>query len=213
MSADRDRRICLFGAGGHGRVVGAIFKRLGYNEIIFGDQRCAVGTDIDGIPLEINDIKYATGYGLIITIGDNSIRRSLQLSAEKMGLNIIQLISSPESYFAADPGPGSMIMTAAVVNPGAQIGRGVIVNTGAIVEHDASIGDFCHLSPGSVVLGSVEIGDGVWLGANATVLPGVSICPDAKIGAGALVSKDIVEPGTYVGVPARRIMKSINYEL
>jgi len=46
------------------------------------------------------------------------------------------------------------------------------------------------------------IGNKVYIGSNATILP-VSICDDVVIGAGAVVTKDIIEPGTYVGNPAR----------
>jgi serine acetyltransferase len=31
------------------------------------------------------------------------------------------------------------------------------------------------------------------------------VCDDVLIGAGAVVAKSIVEPGTYAGVPARRL--------
>jgi serine acetyltransferase len=33
----------------------------------------------------------------------------------------------------------------------------------------------------------------------------VKLCDDVVVGAGAVVARDIVEPGTYVGVPARRV--------
>ena len=49
------------------------------------------------------------------------------------------------------------------------------------------------------------IGEGAWIGAGATVSNNISICQDCVIGAGAVVVKDIVEKGTYVGVPARNI--------
>ncbi len=51
---------------------------------------------------------------------------------------------------------------------------------------------------------STLIGDRVSVGSNATLLP-VTIAPDTVIGAGAVVTKDIAEPGVYVGNPARRI--------
>ena len=46
------------------------------------------------------------------------------------------------------------------------------------------------------------VGDRVSIGSNATILP-VRICDDAVIGAGAVVTRDIEQPGIYVGVPAR----------
>jgi len=51
---------------------------------------------------------------------------------------------------------------------------------------------------------STEIGDRVSIGSNATILP-VTICDDVVIGAGAVVTKSIVEPGKYVGNPARKL--------
>ena len=49
-----------------------------------------------------------------------------------------------------------------------------------------------------------RIGDKVYIGSNSTILP-VRICNDVVIGAGSVVTKDINEPGTYAGNPARRI--------
>jgi len=47
-----------------------------------------------------------------------------------------------------------------------------------------------------------NVGNHVSIGSNVTILP-VSICDRAVIGAGAVVTKDITEPGIYVGNPAK----------
>jgi serine acetyltransferase len=49
-----------------------------------------------------------------------------------------------------------------------------------------------------------KLGNKVYVGSNATILP-VAICDDVVIGAGAVVTKNIIKSGTYVGVPARKI--------
>ncbi|OSZ82165.1 UDP-3-O-(3-hydroxymyristoyl)glucosamine N-acyltransferase [Chitinophagaceae bacterium IBVUCB1] len=49
-----------------------------------------------------------------------------------------------------------------------------------------------------------KIGNHVSIGSNATILP-VSICDNVVIGAGAVVTKNITEPGTYAGNPAKKI--------
>jgi len=51
-----------------------------------------------------------------------------------------------------------------------------------------------------------SIGNRVSIGSNATILP-VKICDDVVIGAGAVVTKDINEPGVYVGNPAGRLIR------
>ena len=50
------------------------------------------------------------------------------------------------------------------------------------------------------------IGDRVSIGSNATLLP-VSICNDVVIGAGSVVTRDITQPGIYVGNPAHYLRK------
>ena len=60
------------------------------------------------------------------------------------------------------------------------------------------------LCPLEIDLLSTTIGDNVLIGSNATILP-VDICSNVTIGAGAVVTKDITQPGTYVGNPARRV--------
>lgn len=51
---------------------------------------------------------------------------------------------------------------------------------------------------------NTEIGNRVSIGSNATILP-VIIVDDVVIGAGAVVTKDILAPGTYAGNPARKL--------
>lgn len=48
------------------------------------------------------------------------------------------------------------------------------------------------------------VGDRVRIGSGAVILP-VRICSDVVIGAGAVVTRDIVQSGTYAGVPARKL--------
>lgn len=48
------------------------------------------------------------------------------------------------------------------------------------------------------------VGNNVSIGSNATILP-IRICDFVVIGAGSVVTKDIIEPGTYAGNPAQKI--------
>ncbi|MFT3682741.1 MAG: acyltransferase [Ferruginibacter sp.] len=54
---------------------------------------------------------------------------------------------------------------------------------------------------------STVIGNNVSIGSNATILP-VKICNNVVIAAGAVVTKDITEPGIYIGNPARKQTKN-----
>jgi acetyltransferase-like isoleucine patch superfamily enzyme len=53
---------------------------------------------------------------------------------------------------------------------------------------------------------ATRVGSRVSIGSNATILP-VTICDDVVIGAGAVVTRDILDPGIYVGNPARLLRR------
>jgi acetyltransferase-like isoleucine patch superfamily enzyme len=53
---------------------------------------------------------------------------------------------------------------------------------------------------------ATDIGSRVSIGSNATILP-VRICDGCVIGAGAVVTKDLLIPGTYAGNPARLLKR------
>ncbi|MDC0122157.1 acyltransferase [Planktomarina sp.] len=51
---------------------------------------------------------------------------------------------------------------------------------------------------------SVKIGDNVWIGSGVIILPGVTICDNIVVGAGSVVTRSLIEPGTYYGTPAEK---------
>jgi sugar O-acyltransferase (sialic acid O-acetyltransferase NeuD family) len=101
-------------------------------------------------------------------------------------------------------GAGTVVMDLAVINPGTVLGEACIVNTGAVVEHDCRLGDNVHVAPNATICGEVTIGDHCLIGAGAVLVPGVTLAAGSVVGAGAVVAGDATQPGTYVGVPARR---------
>jgi serine acetyltransferase len=50
------------------------------------------------------------------------------------------------------------------------------------------------------------VGDDAFICAGATLINNVSVRKGVTVGAGAVVIRDITEKGTYVGVPARKVM-------
>ena len=80
------------------------------------------------------------------------------------------------------------------------------------VHANARIGKNCRLLQGVVIMASngthdaAVVGDNCFFGIGAKVVGGVRIADDVAIGAGAVVTKDILEPGTtWAGAPARKI--------
>jgi sugar O-acyltransferase (sialic acid O-acetyltransferase NeuD family) len=197
--------LCLYGAGGHGRVIARQARVSGWSKVIFADATLPLGTSVAGSEVRHRLLQDVEADALLICIGDNSTRHKRQQEAVLLGLNLATLIVDPSRYFADPAGQGTVVLAGAIVNVDARIGNGVIVNSGAIVEHDVELGAFCHVAPGAVLGGASRLGEDSLLGTNATVLPGVAIGDRIVIGAGAVVTRDLTEPGIYAGTPARRI--------
>jgi len=49
------------------------------------------------------------------------------------------------------------------------------------------------------------LGDRVVVGANVVLIGPLTICDNVLIGAGSVVTKNILEAGTYIGIPAKKI--------
>lgn len=198
------RKLAIIGASGHGKVVADIARKNGYKEIVFLDDDESIH-ECGGYPVIGKSSEAGTiDADIIVGIGNAGIRKRIQESVPEEKL--VTLIH-PDAVIAEDVaiGAGTVVMAGAVINSGARIGKGCIINTCSSVDHDCDVGDYVHIAVGSHLCGTVSVGDGTWIGAGATVSNNVSICSDCMIGAGAVVIKNIVEYGTYVGVPVRRM--------
>lgn len=100
---------------------------------------------------------------------------------------------------------GCLICAGTVLTTDLRIGAFVHINLDCTVGHDADIGNFTTLSPGVHVSGRVVIGEKCFAGTGAAFLENIHVVDNAVIGAGAVVISDITEPGTWVGVPARKL--------
>lgn len=141
-------------------------------------------------------------------IGSNVIRKEshrILISQDVRQTVLIDPTSSVSN--SSNIGKSTLINPKAIINSLVRIGKACIVNSGAIIEHECKIGDYSHIAPGAVLAGNVQIGEGCFIGANATIKQGVRIADNVTIGAGAVVLKDITQEGTWVGNPARLIVK------
>ena len=203
--------LVLLGGGGHAKACASVAGRAGWHVVgVIAPTRVS----LEGCPWLGTD-SWLDGEGtsaqcsFLVSVGQvsaESIRPRLFQLLQDRALKIATLIAqSAVLAISARIGHGSAVMERAVIGPAANIGENCILNTGAIVEHDVQIGDHCHVSTGAVINGNCYVGSGTMLGSGAVVIQGVRICAGAVIGAGAVVAADIVEPGKWVGVPARRI--------
>ena len=204
----KDKQLVIIGAGGHGSVIADIARLNGYEQILFLDDACTERAD--GYPVEgkvSNFIKYIEDSDFFIAIGGNATRQKLFGMLTERDAYIATLIH-PAAVIGENVkvGKGTAIMAGVVVNPGAFIGDGVILNTCSSVDHDCLVENFAHIAVGAHLCGTVTVGGGAFICSGATVINNVSVGGHVTVGAGAVVIKDITEKGTYVGVPAKRIV-------
>lgn len=93
----------------------------------------------------------------------------------------------------ADLGPGLVILHSLgiVINSQVRAGRNLVL------EHGVTIGAEKGQSP--------VLGDNVFIGAGAKIIGPVRVGSDVKIGANAVVTRDLPDGATAVGIPARVI--------
>lgn len=201
-------KLIIIGAGGHGKVIADIAKLNGYKEIYFLDDdinKHKIGEyQIIGTSKDID--KYKEKYDFIVGIGNNKIRKKFSLKLNERKIKQPSLIH-PSAVIdqTVNIGQGTVVMSNVVINADSKIGNGCIINTSSSIDHDCLISNYTHISPGVHIAGTVSIGECSWVGIGATVKNNVYIGSDCIIGAGSVVIDNLLEPGTYIGVPARRI--------
>lgn len=87
------------------------------------------------------------------------------------------------------------------------IGSGTKIDYGVHVAHNVKIGRNCLIITGSIIGGSVTIGNNCYLGIGCMIKNKVKIGNNVKIGMGAVVLKDIPDNETWVGNPAKKLIK------
>ncbi|HET7893053.1 MAG TPA: acetyltransferase [Candidatus Sulfotelmatobacter sp.] len=212
------RKLIIWGAGGHGKVVLDVARATGrFAEIVFVDDACvSLGQSFCGCELLPSSGGFAPlktrGHSdFIVAIGDNRLRYRRFQEGIEQGLPAATLIDpSAVVSGSAHLGSGTLVMPRVVVNADAVVGNNCILNTGVIVEHDCHIGDHVHLAPGVTLGGNVTVEQNALLGIGTIVLPGGTIGEAAIVGAGSVVLDSAPPRATSVGVPAKVLSRADN---
>ena len=137
------------------------------------------------------------------------------------GKNVV--VVQPVNLYGCTIGDDSFVGPFVEIQKGVRIGKRCRIQSHAFICELVVVGDDCFVSHGAMFINDLferggpdgadrthwkdtRIGDRVSIGTNATILP-VTICNHVVIGAGAVVTKDIDQPGFYVGNPARLLRR------
>jgi sugar O-acyltransferase (sialic acid O-acetyltransferase NeuD family) len=205
------RKLFVYGASGHGKVVGDILLACKDRDFVgFIDDRAdLLGAGVLGLPV-LGDgewLQHEAGMmqvAVALGVGDNFLRKRLAEKCISWGVELVTVVHPTASVSgSARLGRGTVVMAQAAINPDAKIGEGAIVNTSAIVEHDVDIGNFANVSPNAVMAGASRLGMLSHLAIGASTIPCVRIGAMTIVGAGSVVVRDIPDGVVAFGVPAR----------
>ena len=209
------KRLLIWGAGGHAKVVADLARDCGWEVIGFlEDDPLHHGQPFYGAAI-LGGSNYLTSSGvlrhcqLIVAMGDNAARDRCLTLARRNGFTVPVLthpsaVVSPTAVLEY----GTVVMAGSMVQADTRIGPGGIINTGASVDHDCVLGRCVHIAPGARLTGKIQVGEHTLVGVGAVVIPRVKIGMNCTIGAGAAVIGDVSDGLTVVGVPARVIPNS-----
>jgi sugar O-acyltransferase (sialic acid O-acetyltransferase NeuD family) len=200
--------VAIFGTGGFAREVACVLHDLGR-----GDQIVAFhepdevfrAREVLGVPVRPQSAFEPARHRAVIGIGNPASRQ--KVVAELPPETVFDTLVHPTAVISqwVELGAGSVICAGAVLTCQITIGKHCQLNLNTTVGHDCTFGDFCTVAPGTNISGNVDFGTRIDVGTQAAFRQHLRICDDVVIGMGAVVVRDIIEPGTYVGVPAKKV--------
>ena len=210
--------IAIFGAGGLGREVACLIKRI--NESLFEPKWSIIGFFDDGKPKgtsishfgnvlggieEINAFKEPLD--LALAIANPSVTKRIATSITNNQIyypNLIDptlLVVDPETF---DIGYGNIIHRGCLFSCSVKIGNFNILNGKVTLGHDVTVGDFNAIMPSVNISGEVTIGDGNFFGVGSIVLQQLSVGNGVRLGAGSVMMTKPKDGCLYIGNPAKR---------
>jgi sugar O-acyltransferase (sialic acid O-acetyltransferase NeuD family) len=203
----------VIGTGGLAKEAAQLARRIDpgrWNRIAYvAADPVEVGRELPYGRVECCDADFAPDDAdVVIGIGEPALRRRVaQRLRARTGLRFPNLIH-PTLEIETDQvrlGIGNMLTRGVVATCEIVIGDFNLFNWNSTIGHDARVGSYNVVNPGSSISGLVRIGDACLLGTGCRILERLSVASEIRVGAGAVVTHDLVDAGTYVGMPARKV--------
>lgn len=204
----------IIGAGGFGREVAWIVERINsikptWNLKGFIDDNETLWGSTEGEYHVFGGCEYLSALEdvyAVCAVGSSNVRKKIIEKLKDTSVKFATLVDPSVLYSnSVKIGEGAIVCAGTIITVDVNIGDHVIVNLDCTIGHDAVIDNFVTIYPSVNVSGNVLIGECSELGTGTQIIQGKKVISNTIIGAGAIVVKDCLESGTYVGSPAKKI--------
>ena len=209
-------KIAIYGAGGFGKEVTCLIRRLNANNgdwqlIGFFDDTKPAGTPVSSYGTVLGGMKELLSVeeplAVALAINENKTVRRIREEITNELISFPNLIDPSVFYVDKETvsmGEGNIIQNGCMISCDVVIGSFNIINDHVVIGHDNTIGDFNGLMPGAHLSGGITIGNGNLLGVASVVLQGLTIGNGVTLGANSVLMTQARDNSTYIGVQAKR---------
>ena len=212
--------IAIYGAGGFGREVACLVKRINeaneepvWNLIGFfddapekkGQMVSHFGPCLGGIN-ELN--AWPSELDLVIAVGSPLVVKSIVEKITNTKVSFPNVIHPSVSYSDKETfsiGKGNIVQSDCVFSCDVAIGDFNMFNGAVVFGHDDKVGDFNTFMPAIKVSGEVKIGDCNFFGVGSIVLQQIKIGNNIRLGAGSVLMTKPKDGMLYMGNPAKKV--------
>jgi sugar O-acyltransferase (sialic acid O-acetyltransferase NeuD family) len=207
------RPVVIVGAGENAEIAYEYFTFDSPHDVVaFAVEREYLGpSELEGLPIVPLDELAARydpathlAFVAISSTQLNRVRMRLFRSVKAMGYRCASYVSSRAFVWRnVTIGENVFVFEANVLQHHVDVADNVVLWSGNHVGHRTRIGADCFVASHVVISGYCTIGARSFLGVNSCLADGVTIGEDCVVGAGAVVVRDTIARGVYVGNPAR----------